>query len=342
MATNTKGQDLFAGLRKAAIVLISLGDQAAAELLRQLPEEDVQLVSQEVARLTTITSEQAENVLEEFYQLSIARDYMVRGGMEYARKMLIEAYGPVTSRKLLDRLASAVVTDLSGFDLLQQADPQLLAKYIHNEHPQTIALILSHLDPSHGASLLISLPAEMRADVTQRMASLDQISPDIISRIAKVVGQKLRALGESSRESSGGVRAVAEMLNRLDMATTKEILDRIESEDANLGATIRHLMFVFDDLLHIPPPGMKEILGRVDRKQLTMALKGTSDNLQNHFLQCMSQRGAQMLREDMEALGPVKIRDVETAQQQIIAMVRQLESEGVISLKSSIGEEYVV
>jgi flagellar motor switch protein FliG len=174
------------------------------------------------------------------------------------------------------------------------------------------------------------------------MASLDQISPDIISRIAKVVGQKLRALGEFSRESYGGVRAVAEMFNRLDMSSTKEILDRIEKEDPNLGATIRHLMFVFEDLLLIPQPGLKEILGRVDRKQLTMALKGTSDELRNHFLECMSQRGAEMLREDMEALGPVKIRDVEAAQQQIIDLVRQLEAEGVISLKGAVGEQYVV
>jgi flagellar motor switch protein FliG len=342
MVTNTKGQELFAGLRKAAIVLISLGDQAAAELLRQLPEEDVQLVSQEIARLTTVTGEQAETVLEEFYQLTMARDYVARGGIEYARSMLMEAFGPETARRLLDRLAAALGSDLASFDLLQRADPQLLAKYIHNEHPQTIALILSHLNPSQGASLLISLPAEIRADVTLRMASLDQISPDIISRIAKVVGQKLRALGEFSRESYGGVRAVAEMFNRLDMSSTKEILDRIEKEDPNLGATIRHLMFVFEDLLLIPQPGLKEILGRVDRKQLTMALKGTSDELRNHFLECMSQRGAEMLREDMEALGPVKIRDVEAAQQQIIDLVRQLEAEGVISLKGAVGEQYVV
>jgi flagellar motor switch protein FliG len=342
MVTNTKGLELFAGLRKAAIVLISLGDQAAAELLRQLPEEDVQLVSQEIARLTTVTGDQAEGVLEEFYQNTMARDYVARGGIEYARKMLVEAFGESTARRLLDRLAAALGSDLASFDLLQRADPQLLAKYIHSEHPQTIALILSHLNPSQAASLLASLPTDMRGDVTLRMASLDQISPDIISKIAKVVGQKLRALGEFSRESYGGVRAVAEMFNRMDLSSSKEILDRIEKADPNLGATIRHLMFVFEDLLLIPPPGLKEVLGRLDRKQLTMALKGTSDELRNHFMGCMSQRGAEMLREDMEALGPVKIRDVEAAQQQIIDLVRQLEAEGVVSLKGAVGEQYVV
>lgn len=342
MVKNTKGQELFAGVRKAAIVLISLGDQAAGELLRQLPEEDVQLVSQEIARLTTITSEQAEVVLEEFYQLTMARDYIARGGIDYARKMLMEAFGPETARRLLDRLAAALGSDLASFDLLQRADPQLLAKYIHNEHPQTIALVLSHLNPSQAASLLISLPAELRSDVTLRMASLDQISPDIISKIAKVVGQKLRALGEFSRESYGGVRAVAEMFNRLDSSSSKEILEKLEKADANLGATIRHLMFVFEDLLLIAAPGIKELLARIDRKQLTVALKGTSEELRNHFMGCMSQRGSEMLKEDMEALGAIRIRDVETAQQTIIDLVRQLENEGVLSLKGTVGEQYVV
>jgi flagellar motor switch protein FliG len=342
MVTNTKSAEFLAGVRKAAIILISLGDQAGAELLRKLSEEEVQAVSQEIARLNTITGDQAEGVLEEFYQLTMARDYIARGGIEYARKMLMEAFGPDAARRLLDRLAAALGSDLASFDVLQRADPQQLAKFIHSEHPQTIALILSHLNPSQAASLLVSLPPELRADVTLRMASLDQISPDIINKIATVVGQKLRALGEFSRESYGGVRAVAEMFNRLDSASSKEILDTVEKEDANLGATIRHLMFVFEDLLLIPVPGLKELLGRVDRKQLTVALKGTSDELRNHFMQCMSQRGAEMLREDMEALGPIRIRDVETAQQQIIELVRQLESEGVLSLKGAVGEQYVV
>jgi len=202
--------------------------------------------------------------------------------------------------------------------------------------------VLSHLNPSQAAALLVSLPAELRADVALRMANLDQISPEIISKIAGIIGQKLKAIGELSREAYGGVRAVAEMFNRLDSASSKEILDAIESADPALVETIRHLMFVFEDLLLIDPAGIKEILSRVDRKLLTVALKGTSDQLKQHFLQCMSQRGAEMLKEDMEALGPVKIKEVEAAQQQIIAVVRQLESEGVINLKGTVGEQYVV
>jgi len=231
---------------------------------------------------------------------------------------------------------------MASFDSLQRADPQQLAKFIHNEHPQTIALVLSHLNASQAAGLLISLPAELRGDVALRMASLDQISPEIISKIATIIGGKLKSLGEMSRESYGGVRAVSEMFNRLDSVNSKEILETIEQNDPNLVATIRHMMFVFEDLLLLGPEAIKEVLGKVDRKILTVALKGTTEQLKTHFTEVMSQRGAEMLTEDMEALGPVKIKEVESAQQQIIAVVRQLEAEGSISLKGTVGEQYVV
>ena len=230
----------------------------------------------------------------------------------------------------------------ASFDAIEKADPQQLAKFIHNEHPQTIALVLSHLNSIQAAALLTSLPVSIRSDVALRMASLDQISPEVIVKIASVIGQKLKSLGEFSRESYGGVRAVAEVLNRLDSATSREILETIEQQDANLGDTIRHLMFVFEDLLLIDQIGLKELLSKVERKILTLALKGTSEQLRNHVLTCMSQRGGEMLKEDMDALGPVKIKDVESAQQQIINVVRELENEGVLSLKGAVGEQYVV
>ncbi len=229
-----------------------------------------------------------------------------------------------------------------SFDALQKTDPQQLAKFIHNEHPQTIALVLSHLNPSQAAGLLTSLPSDLRSDVALRMASLDQISPEIISKIATVIGSKLKSLGELSREAYGGVHAVAEMVNRMDSNTAKGILEHIEEQNPLLGETIRHMMFVFEDLLLLDSNAIKEVLSKVDRKILTVALKGTSDQLRNHMLEAMSQRGAEMLREDMDALGPVKIKEVEAGQQQIIAVVRQLETEGVISLKATSGEQYVV
>jgi flagellar motor switch protein FliG len=330
------------GIRKAAILLVVMGDQVSAEFIRQLGEEEVQLVSREIARLNMITAEHAEIVLEEFYQQTAARDYALKGGLDYARSMLVSAFGAETARKLVDRLVVSLGSDAASLDALQKADPQQLAKFVHSEHPQTIALVLSHLSSSQAAALLVSLPPEMRADVSTRMASLDQISPEIIHRIAAVIGQKLKALGEFSRESYGGVRAVAEMFNRLDSSSSKEILGNIEQQDSALVDTIRHLMFVFEDMLMIDPNGIKEVLGKVDRKVLTIALKGTSEQLKDHFLAAMSQRGAEMLREDMDALGPTKIKDVEAAQQQIIAVVRQLEAEGTLSLKGAVGEQYVV
>jgi flagellar motor switch protein FliG len=342
MISNVQKQQALPGIRKAAILLVSLGEAASAELLKQLEEEEVQMVSREIARLSSITSEVSESVLDEFYQMAVAHEYVLKGGVDYARKVLIGAYGPEAAKKIMDRLLKSMGTEVIGFDALQKADPQQLAKFIHNEHPQTIALILSHLNPTQAASLLVSLPAEMRPDIALRMANLDQISPEIISKIATVIDQKLKALGEFSRESYGGVRAVSEVFNRLDSTSSKEILEKIEQEDPNLVETIRHLMFVFEDLLLIDGMGIKEVLARVDRKLLTVALKGTSDQLKTHFLGCMSQRGAEMLREDMDALGAVKIKEVEAAQQQIIAIVRKLESEGVLSLKGTVGEQYVV
>jgi flagellar motor switch protein FliG len=334
-------QPVLPGIRKAAILILVLGEDASADVLREMDEDEVQRISREVAKLQAVSSEQAEVILEEFHQMAVAHDFVLKGGIDYARKLLVNAYGPEQGRKLLDRLMKTLGNETVNFDALQKADPQQLAKFIHNEHPQTIALVLSHLNPTQAASLLVSLPSEMRADVALRMANLEQISPDVITKIATVIDQKLKALGEFSRESYGGVRAVSEMFNRLDSASSKEILDTIEPLDTNLVEMIRHLMFVFEDLLMIDAAGIKELLGRVDRKLLTLALKGTSEKLKEHFLQCMSQRGAQMLREDMDAMGAVKIKEVEGAQQQIIAVVRQLESEGVISLKGTVGEQYV-
>lgn len=330
------------GSQKAAVLMVTLGEQVSSEVLKHLDEDEVSMIGKEVARISAITSEDAETILEEFYTMSMAQDYVLKGGIDYARKMLIGAFGPETAKRLLDRLMKMLGNDAASFDALQKADPQQLAKFIHSEHPQTIALVLSHLNPSQAAGLLFSLPQELRSEVSLRMANLDQISPEIISKIASIIGQKLKSLGELSRESYGGVRAVAEMFNRLDSTTSKDILDSIDRKDPPLADTIRHLMFVFEDLLLIDIEGIKEVLGRIDRKLLTTALKGTSDQLKNHFLQCMSQRGAEMLKEDMDALGPVKIKEVEAAQQQIISVVRQLETEGVLSLKGTVGEQYVV
>jgi flagellar motor switch protein FliG len=329
------------GIQKAAVLMVILGEETSAILLRELDEDEVQQIGREIASVASITSDLAEEVLSEFYQMLVAQEYVLKGGMDYARKILVNAFGADHARRLLDRVSKAMGSDAASFDALQKADPQQLANFIHNEHPQTIALILSHLGATQAANLLYSLPAELRADVAVRMANLDQISPEIISKIAIVIGQKLKGLGETSREAYGGVRAVAEMFNRLDQNSSKDILESIEGGDPQLGETIRRLMFVFEDLLRVDAGGIRELLARVDRKVLTVALKGTSEPLRVHFMGVMSQRGAEMMREDMEALGPVKLKEVEMSQQQVIAAVRLLESEGVISLGDAASDQYV-
>ena len=342
IANAQTGANVLTGIEKAAILLVVLGDQTSSSIVKHLSEDEVETVSREVARLKKVSPEDAEAVLEEFYQLTSAREYFARGGVDYAKSMLIKAFGPEASKRLIDRLVSGLGEDMVTFDALQKADPEQLAKFLHNEHPQTVALVLAHLNPSQAAALLSALPRELRGDIALRVANLDEISPEVIGKIAVVIGQKLNSLGGFSRESYGGVRAVAEMFNRLDSVTSKDVLTAIEEQDAALVETIRHLMFVFDDLLLLDETSLKEVLAKVDRKVLTLALKGTGDQLKNHFLKNMSTRGADLIREEMESMGPVKIKDVEGAQQLVIAVVRQLENEGVLSVRGTVGQQYVV
>ncbi len=341
IANAPRPPNVIPGLRKAAITLVALGDQVGVEIFKLLEEDEIERLGREISRLSAVTSEQAESVMEEFHQMTLAHEYMVKGGVDYAKRVLNAAFGAEHARKVVDRL-NKLGSDVRSFDSLQRADPQQVAKFIQNEHPQTIALVLSHLNASSAASMLMALPPETRAEVSMRMANQDQISPEIVSKISAIVDQKLKALGEFSRESYGGVRAVAELFNRLDSNASREILDQVESADPSLGQSIRNLMFVFEDLLLIDAVGMREILSRVDKKSLTIALKGTSEQLRNHFFSNMSERGSEMLREDMEAMGAVRIREVEASQQSIIAVVRTLEAEGVISLKGQVGEQYVL
>ncbi len=342
IANTARAATMIPGIRKAAITLVALGDDVAAEVFKVLEEPEVEALGKEISRLATVTTEQAEAVMEEFHQMTTAREYMVKGGVDYAKKLLNQAFGSDHARRIIDRLVKSLGSETTGFDALQKADPQQVAKFIQSEHPQTIALMLSHLNSTSAAAMLLALPAELRTDVSMRMATLDQISPEIVTKIAKIVDQKLKALGEFSRESYGGVKAVAELFNRLDSHASREILEQMEERESALSEAIRNLMFVFEDLLLIDPAGLREILSRVDKKTLAIALKGTSEQLRQHFFANMSERGADMMREDMEAMGPVKIREVEQSQQQIVAIVRQLESEGVLSLKGQVGEQYVV
>ena len=328
------------GMQKAAVLMVTLGDETAANIFKYLEEDEIQTISREIAITKHVQPEVAEEVMEEFHTMTQARSYISQGGIEYAKKLLIKSVGPEVARKIIDRLVKALESS-AGFTSLERANPQQLSKFIQNEHPQTIALILAHLNASQAAELISSLPEALRSDVAMRMASLQEISPEVVRRISLILEQKLEALGSFATEAYGGVRAVAELFNRMDRNTGRAVLEKIETENPQLAASIRDLMFVFDDILLIDDNGITEILKRADKKTLTIALKGTSEELQNQFYRNMSSRAVELMKEEMEFMGPVKLKDVEKSQHEVVEIVRQLEEEGVISIGGGGGEDYV-
>jgi flagellar motor switch protein FliG len=343
-AAAVKQQEGTSGATKSAILLLSLGYEQCADLLKLLTDEQVRQISEAIAGLGDVTPEQTESVLEEFVRSSGHGAGNMTGGLARARRILAAAFGQEVARKMVERLPkqSSSRSEATDFSSLEDAEPERLANFLGCEHPQTIALVLAHLNSERASKVLEMLPEELRVDVTLRMASLDGTSPEVVGRIAQVLDQKIKALGRRSRKSAGGVRAVADLLNRVQPTVAEVILAQIEQKDEKTAKQVRDLLFVFEDLSSVDAKGLKELVGKVDRKILTVALKGTSEELQANIFAMMSKRGAEMLREDMDALGPVKIREVEGAQRQIIDIARNLEKEGVLSLTGSGTDEYVV
>jgi flagellar motor switch protein FliG len=328
-------------LQKAAIVLIALGPSQSAAILKHMAENDADRAAHAIATCDTATPDQIQAALEEFDQYATSHRLMMRGGMEYAQKVLVEAYGSEAANRLLERLLKAGRSESATFDNFRKVDPQQLAKFIQDEHPQTIALILSNLDADQAATLLSSLPIETRTDVAVRMADLDQISPEVVRNIATVIDQKLRHLGELSREAVGGVTAVANMFNRLDPSTCSELMDAVEVQNPVLFENIRRFMFVFRDLEELDQNSLRALMSNVDRNTLLLALKGANESLKQKFFQTQSQRAAEMLADDLGSLGPVKLKDVEAAQQKVITVAREMEKAGTINLKNSPNDQYI-
>jgi len=339
MAAATAPANVLTGLQKAAILMVTLGSGVSGPVLKRMTDREVEAITGAIAKLEPVTPVQVETVLEEAIRSGGAP--FTRGGLDYVKKMLSEAFGNETATRWVDRLVKSMDHESVDFGSLRKVDPQQLAKFIQDEHPQTIALVLSHLDPSQAAAMLNSLPLEVQADVAIRMADLERISPESVRVIASVIGQKLKNLGDLSRETRGGARAVADMFNRLEPNSCAQLMDTIEKNDPALFENIRRYMFVFEDLTAIDAAGMRELLSKVDRKILITALKGTSEELRRHFFQSLSQRGAEMLQEDLASLGPVKLKEVDAAQQAVIMVARELEKDGVISLKNSGADQYV-
>lgn len=327
------------GLRKAAILLVLLGDDAASMVCRGMPDHEMRLLTEEISSLGYIDPAVAAQVMEEYYRLTITQSYVTEGGAEYARKLLVRAFGEDAARGLLEQVEIAREAQLGNFDTLHNVDFQQLAKFLEDEHPQTIALILAHLG-SKAAALLGLLPAPVRAQAIRRLAEMRQFSPEMAQKISQILHSKFQAMGEESRKAYAGVKAVADILNHTDPAAAKAILQTLEQDNAEMALTIRNLMFTFEDFISLPDNSLRELLGQADKKVLATALKGASPELKDKIFQCMSSRAGEMMREDMEAMGPVRGREVSHAQQEIVTLARKLEAEGKLALKEG-GDDYV-
>jgi len=330
-----------AGPRKAAILLVILGEDAASQIYRHLPPPEVEKITREIAGLTSVDAETALLVLEEFERLVMAGDYLAQGGTEYANKLLIKAFGEEGAKELLRQVSLTAEISAAKLDSLRKADPQQLSKFIEGEHPQTIALILAHLEAKQASSLLMLLPEDLRAEAIKRLAQLRQFSPEMAQRVSLVLHKRLEAVGEQSRRAYAGLRGVADVMNRLDITVAKTILEGIEKEDPKLALSIRNLMFTFEDLLTVPEAGIRELLGQMDKKTLATALRGASEELKNFVFKSMSSRAVEMLKEDMEVLGPVKSREIHKAQLEAVAVARKLEAEGKLTLGPEGDDEFV-
>ncbi|MGA8153927.1 MAG: flagellar motor switch protein FliG [Terriglobales bacterium] len=330
------------GPRKAAILIAIMGEEAASNVFRHLPDKDVQTVTREIAEMGRVSPEVAHEILEEYARLAITQEYVAQGGLEFAKRLLVKAFGDTNAKDLLQKVSRLQELSAGQLDSLQKADPPQLAKFLEGEHPQTIALILAHLDGKKASALLMRLPEQIRAESVKRLAQLRQFSPEMAERVSVVLNRRLLALGEQTRKTYAGFKNVADVMNRMEGTASKAILEAIEKDDPKLAINIRNLMFTFEDLLGVPDVSIREWLGTMDKKTLALALKGATNDLKDHIFRAMSSRAVEMLKEDMEALGPVRAKDVAQAQQEAVTLLRKLEAEGKVILKTEGDDEYVV
>ena len=321
------------GLRKAAILMMGLGEELASMMFKSLGEQDVHRLTDEISRLGEVPPTQLWQVVEEFHGLLETRQYMLRGGPDYALKLLTEAFGPDRAETMIGQVNHVRERTTGDLAMLQKMEPQQLAKFLDNEHPQTVALVLAHLDAKRGSVVLMYLGPQMRVEAVRRLAEMRQFSPEMAQKVALVLHRRMDALGSNGRRNYAGYKAVADLLNRLEQGTSKGILEEIEQQEPRVAIGIRTLMFTFEDLLTVPQQSIREIVSAADKRLLGMALKGGKENVKAHIYKAMSTRAAEMLKEDMEALGPVRSKDVSAAQQELLALASKLEAEGRLVLK---------
>lgn len=341
MSVDTELQGMT-GVRKAAILMALLGDEAAATIFHHLTEDDLQGLTHEIARLGSVPKDVSLKVLQEYQNLTVAQDQIAQGGHEVATRLLVRAFGEQGAQAMVQRLIRSQEVNSSKVESLQRIDPKQLARFLEGEHPQTIALILGHLETRQASALLMCLPHPVRAESVRRLANLRQFSPAMAEKVATVLNRRLRSVGEQKKKTYSGFQSVADLMNNIDATTSGEILETIEMEEAALAVSIRDLMFTFDDFLNVSEVQLRTVTGTADKKVLTLALKGASEQLRAHFYSTMSSRAIEMMKEEADVLGPVRSKDVAKAQLDIVATARKLEIEGKIILKSEGADEYVV
>ena len=332
--------DDYNGLQKAAVLLIALGPEKAANIFKHLKEDEIEELTLEIANTRSVSPQEKEDILMEFYQICLAQQYIAEGGIAYAKELLEKALGVEKAQGVITKLTASL--QVRPFEFVRKTDPSQLLNFIQDEHPQTIAMILSYLSPGQSALVLGALPPEKQADVAKRIAMMDRTSPDVIKEVERVLERKLASLVNQDYTIVGGVDSIVSILGNVDRGTEKHIMESLEIEEPELADEIRKKMFVFEDILLLDDRAIQRVLREVDNADLELALKSTTEEVQNVIFKNLSKRLAAMIKEDMEFMGPVRMKDVEEAQQKIVGIIRRLEDSAEIVISRGGGDDIVV
>jgi flagellar motor switch protein FliG len=339
-SSKKKGAKEYTGRQKAAIFLVTIGSEISAEIFKFLREDEIETLTFEIARLETIDAEQKDAILQEFQELMMANQFISTGGIDYARELLEKSLGSQKAIDIINRLTSSL--QVRPFDFIRRTDPAHLLNFIQQEHPQTIALILAYLEPNKASIILQNLPHEVQSDVARRIATMDRTSPEVLREVERVLEKKLSSLSSEDYTAAGGVESIVEILNLVDRASEKQIIEALEDEDPELAEEIKKRMFVFEDIVMLDDRAIQKVMREVDSQELAKALKSVDSEVQDKIFKNMSKRAASMLKEDMEYMGPVRLKDVEEAQQKIVSIIRHLEDTGEIVVARAGEDELVV
>ncbi len=334
------GNEELTGVQKAAVLLIALGPEKSADIFKHLKEDEIEELTLEIANTRSVSPQTKEQVLNEFYQVCLAQQYIAEGGIGYAKELLDKALGGDRAQEVISKLTASL--QVRPFEFVRKTDPSQLLNFIQDEHPQTIAMILSYLTPAQAAMIMSALSAEVQADVAKRIAMMDRTSPDVVKEVERVLERKLSSLINQDYTIVGGVDAIVNILNTVDRSTEKHIMESLEIEEPELADEIRKKMFVFEDIMLLDDRAIQRVLRDVDNNDLAIALKSANEEVQNTIFKNLSKRLAAMIKEDMEFMGPVRMKDVEEAQQKIVGVIRKLEDSGEIVISRGGGDEIVV